>query len=313
MKATAVGAALACLVSTQQPTFRSRVDVVTVPVSVTSANRPVGDLRLADFEVADNGVRQQVSLTRLEGAAIDVTILLDVSGSLQGEALEEMKRDVVAIGDELRTSDRVRVIAFADAVETVVPFTSGGAPLPLDALAAGGATSLYAAMASALVVDPDVVRPQLVFVMTDGRDTASFAGADEVLRLAGRSRACLFLARIAPDVATAPEESIVRHPEQRGIYVGVSQVRRTTGPYAGGPNVAALKDIAARTGGAYYDVRREDPLVELFRQALQEFRGSYLLSYVPDGVSDSGWHAITVSVSRRDARYTIRARKGYQR
>jgi hypothetical protein len=46
------------------------------------------------------------------------------------------------------------------------------------------------------------------------------------------------------------------------------------------------------------------------RRALDDFRQSYLLSYAPSGVSDTGWHEITVKVNRRS---TIRARKGYQR
>jgi hypothetical protein len=72
-----------------------------------------------------------------------------------------------------------------------------------------------------------------------------------------------------------------------------------------------LNAIAARTGGTYYDERRHDTLVELFRSALQEFRESYLLSYIPDGVSSSGRHQITVRVKNR--RYTVRARTGYER
>ena len=318
MKLAAVAIAFGMTLQ-QAPTFRSGAEAVLVPVSVVSGNRPVTDLKEADFELLDNGVRQTVKVVRLDDLAIDVTIVLDASGSVQGAALAQMQRDVQSIGDGLRTSDRVRILAFGDNVETVVPFTSGGAPLPIDRIAAGGATSLYSALAASPIVDPAVARPQLVFAMTDGRDNASLLDSSAVLALAGRSSACLYLALVdssEPTLKTdtagrarpGAEESTVLHPEQKGVYNGARAIRRTMGPYAGGPNVSVLKGIAARTGGGFYEHARPGTLGDVFRRALDDFRSSYLLSFTPSK-TDSGWHDITVTVKSR--RYIIRARTGY--
>lgn len=316
----AVAAALVMsLAWAQTPTFRSRADGIPVPVSVMSANRPVTGLTEADFELLDNGVAQTIAVSRLEDLPIDVTIVLDASGSVKGAALERMKRDVRAIGADLRAGDRVRILTFGDNVQAALPFTAGGAPLTIDRIDAGGATSLYSALAASLIVDPAATRPHLVLALTDGRDNASLLDAGAVLALAGRSNACLYLALVdanRPAASAYPpgrapvgaEETTVLRPEQKGIYEGVSAIRRTMGPYAGGPNLSALKGIAARTGGVVYEDARDDALPELFRRAISDFRGSYLLSYTPSNI-DTGWHDVSVRVKGR--RYVIRARKGY--
>jgi VWFA-related protein len=315
--------AIALVLAAQEPrqTFRTSIDVVTVPVSVLSGNRSVAGLGAADFELLDNGAAQQIAAVPLSGVAIDVTLVLDASASLRGGALERIKRDIQSIARDLRTSDRVRVLTFGDNVESVVAFTSGGATLALDRIEGAGATSLYDALAASLIADPQVSRPPLVFMLTDGRDNASFLDADAVLRLAGQSRACLYLAIVdsseaavrydtAGAASPASEESVVIRPVQKGLYDGVAALRRTLGPYAGGPNLSALRGIAARTGGALYEKSERNTLADSFRRAIDEFRSGYLLSYTPS-VTAEGWHEITVQV--KSHRYTVRARKGYRR
>lgn len=89
-------AALAIVVSAEQVTFRSSVDVVSVPVSVTEKNRPVADLAAGDFELLDNDVKQQISVSSMELMPTDVTLVIDTSGSVSGKALERIKQDARA-------------------------------------------------------------------------------------------------------------------------------------------------------------------------------------------------------------------------
>ena len=51
------------------------------------------------------------------------------------------------------------------------------------------------------------------------------------------------------------------------------------------------------------------PVGAAFKQAVSDFRTSYVLRYVPAGVSREGWHDITVRVKK--GTYEVRARKGY--
>jgi hypothetical protein len=68
--------------SSQQPTFRAEVDVVSVDVAVTDRSRPVGGLDSADFQLSDNGVAQRIELLSIEATPIDVSLVVDVSGSI---------------------------------------------------------------------------------------------------------------------------------------------------------------------------------------------------------------------------------------
>ena len=283
-----VGGLCAGLVAQQPaPSFRSSVDAVFVPVSVTDRNRPVTGLTAADFDLLDNGVAQVITAAPVESLSVDVTLVLDTSGSVKGPALEQFKADVQDIAESMQTNDRVRLITFATSVTDVFGLQPGGARLPVERIEAGGATSFYNALAAALMAFPQAERPQLVFGFTDGLDNMSFLDARQVATLAGHSGASLYLALIAP---------------------GGRPVGRMT-PYDGGPNRRVLQEAVARNGGELYEKPAGTPLPALFRQVLDDFRASYVLSYTPRGVTSKGWHEVVVHT--RNSRYTVRARKGY--
>jgi hypothetical protein len=62
------------------PRFGARVEVVKVSILVRGAEGPVLGLRAADFEVRDNGVRQEVERVLFEELPLDVILAFDVSG-----------------------------------------------------------------------------------------------------------------------------------------------------------------------------------------------------------------------------------------
>ena len=62
--------------SVQQPTFRSRTDVVSVNVSVRQGRQPVTNLTAGDFAIADNGIAQTVDVLALAHVPIDLTLVM---------------------------------------------------------------------------------------------------------------------------------------------------------------------------------------------------------------------------------------------
>ena len=70
-----------------------------------------------------------------------------------------------------------------------------------------------------------------------------------------------------------------------------------------------LGDLTEQTGGRLFKIESTRSLSAVFLEVLNEFRQRYLLSYSPAGVSQEGWHQLTVRVKGRDA--TVRARPGY--
>jgi hypothetical protein len=73
-----------------------------------------------------------------------------------------------------------------------------------------------------------------------------------------------------------------------------------------------LRDLTKRGGGRFEDVKPDVDLGPLMEDAIASIRTRYLLRYIPRDVAPQGWHSIDVKV-KRPGRYSISARKGYQR
>ncbi len=76
------------------PSSTARPTLVTVSVSVRSASKPVAGLKASDFELKDNGVLQSIESFSVETLPIDVTLLLDLSRSVEGPRLDRLKYSV---------------------------------------------------------------------------------------------------------------------------------------------------------------------------------------------------------------------------
>jgi VWFA-related protein len=294
-KPVIAGALLALPVSAQPSarqqgvaTFRTVADGVVIPVSVTDVNRPVAGLTAADFELTDNGVPQTVVASTVEALPVDVTLLVDTSGSVRGKALDQFRADVQDIADGLHPNDRVRLVTFATSVTDAFGLLPGATRVPTERIKAGGGTGLYDALAATLLALPKGDRLQLVFGFSDGYDNMSLLGPDDVISAARTSGAALYL-------------TIVDQPVR---------VMRMMTLYSGSANIGALRNAAASTGGAISTVAAGTPLPAAFRRVLDEFRTSYVLSYAPKNVKAEGWHDIVVRV--KTGQYTVRTRKGYE-
>src|SRR5204863_8198887 len=112
-----------------QDVFRTGVDGITITVSVRSNNRAVAGLTAADFTLTDNGVEQDISTLAAGKVPLDLTLLLDLSSSVDGPLLQRLK---VAVGDTaalLRDDDRIRLVAISQLLREVFGFRPRGAPL----------------------------------------------------------------------------------------------------------------------------------------------------------------------------------------
>ena len=286
---SAIAACVVAFAAQQPPRFIAVTDLVRVPVAVTDGNRPVAGLTAADFELLDNGVAQTVTSTSVESVPIDVSLVVDTSGSVEGPALAQFKATMQDIAMSLRPNDRVRLVTFSTSVADITGLQPGGAPLPLDRLKVSGASSFYNAIAAALMSTRSAERPQLVVGLSDGLDNMSITDARTVIMLAGHSNASLYLL-----LAHRPTPAIVR---------GVA-------PWSGQPDRRLLREAAERTGGQVFERDPTDAPPALFDRVIDEFRTKYLLQYTPSGVTREGWHDITVRVKGK--KFTVRARKGYE-
>jgi VWFA-related protein len=267
----------------QTPVFRAEGDAVIVNVSVRGGNQPVSGLKAADFELRDSGVKQSIQEFSIERQPIDVTLLLDVSRSVEGPRLEQLKSSVVETSQLLRREDRLQLIAVQHWLHLIFPFQSGGSRASVDALTAAGGTALYDGIAAGMMVPPERDRRRLIIAYTDGQDTISALSLGALEDLSGFSDAVLQL--------------VV--PTLRG---GASRSDSASGP-------PAVGRIATRTGGQLFLMNNAGRITDTFKQAIDDFRTSYVLKYFPAGVAHGGWHELDVKVA--SGKYDVRARKGY--
>lgn len=278
--------------ATGQAPFRAAVDAVSIDVAVYQGNKPISGLTAADFELTDNGVKQDLTMTSVEKMDIDLTLVFDASGSVQ-DRIGQLRADARAVSAMLKPTDRLRLITFATLVSGELGLLAGGADPAIDLYEAGGATSFYDALASALIVAQPVIRVdrrQLVVAFSDGGDTTSFLGATDVKAVATRTDAVLHLF-IVPGGGGA-------HPASGWL------------PYWGGPNVPELTAAAVGTGGQIYQDRVLKTMAPAVKKVLDEFRTSYVLRYTATGVALTGWHDVAVRVTKPGT-YIVRAKKRY--
>jgi len=297
--AVAVGAAVVA------PQFRASVDVVRIEALVLRNGRPVAGLDARDFTVTDNGAAQTIAVRALARQPIDVAIALDVSASVRGERLGRLRQAARTLVGLLTPQDRATLVTFDHQV-TLGPRDASPPALDarLAAIADGGNTALIDAVTTALVWGGGRERPMLILAFSDGHDTASWTRAEQALALA-RSSDAVVDAVVAGELRSANASAIARTEGGVASIEGSGLLAPLT------PDERFLADLAAQTGGRVRNGEAGAGLAGAFRDALEQFRGRYEISYTATG-KEPGWHAIDVRVpGRRGA--AVHARRGYQR
>jgi Ca-activated chloride channel family protein len=139
---------------------------------------------------------------RAQAVPRDLTLVVDVSGSMSGTKLEQAKAALQQALGTLGPNDRFRVIAFSSAVRSFrdEPVAATHANLAdarefVDGLAAEGGTNLAGALEAALGVPSDAERLAQVILVSDGMPSVGEQAPD---RIAGEAAARVGRARIFP-------------------------------------------------------------------------------------------------------------------
>ncbi len=285
----------------QAPVFSAETEGVEVDVRVTRGDQPVLSLAAADFEVRDNGRRQQVELVSAGQAPAHALLLLDRSSSMAGEPIAQVQAATRAFLGALEPRDRVTLLAFDHRLRLLAgPAASAEDALPRVAtLVAGGGTALADALYAALkLADPRSGRP-LVLALSDGRDQLSWLAPERVLEAARESSATLYALE-----AERPQPRLTRRFEKG------PDLNDRTRVHAADEQPGLLARVARETGGRTWRAAGPE-LARAFLDVLADARSRYVLRYAPSDGSP-GWHALEVRVrgglsARTRAGYTRRA------
>jgi Ca-activated chloride channel family protein len=212
--------------------------------------------------------------------------MLDTSGSMT-LILDDVKRAAEQFLIRLMPLDKALVGSFNDKIELLPEdgFTGNRDRLiaQLKELDFGYPTRLYDALWQSLAALQPLSGRKTVLVFTDGEDTASKLGLDDVLERARTEEVMVYSIGLATEYFDGQRR--VRSQPDRG-----------------------LKKLSEETGGGYFQLKKTDELGPTFTRVAQELHSQYLLGFSP-AVLDGKVHKLEVRVKKPGM--TARARKTY--
>lgn len=163
----------------------------------------------------------------------DVVLVLDISGSMQGQKIDQAKRSLKYILDQLNTNDRFNIIAFSTGT---TPYASGLQPASqradaqrfVDGLRAEGSTDINRALLEALSNTSSRggatggTRPAIVIFLTDGLPTTGETNSQKIIANvtnAAPGNVRLFTFGVGDDVNTVLLDTLAEKLRGASAYV----------------------------------------------------------------------------------------------
>lgn len=274
-------------------TFRAGVDLVSLNVTVaeSGAARYATDLEQANFQVFEDGVKQEVTYFTRANLPVALALLVDTSASMESR-LQTAQDAAIGFAKRLREQDVAEVIDFDNRAVILQAFTNSAAALEqaIRRTSAGGSTSMYNAVYIALkdlkkVVAKDAaeIRRQAIVLLSDGEDTSSLLSFEEVLDLAKRSETAIYT------IGLRSADSGNRGFKEAEFV---------------------LKQFAQETGGRAFFPSQVTELAGIYGQISDELSSQYTIGYTSRNLKrDGAWRRVVVRVDRPNL--VARTKQGY--
>jgi len=255
--------------------------------------RYVTDLDQKDFNVFEDGVKQEVTFFNRTNLPIALALLLDTSASMDSK-LPTAQEAAIGFARRLRSQDLAEVIDFDNRVTILQNFTNSAQELEtaIRRTSAGGSTSLYNAVYIALkdlkkVVarNTEEIRRQAIIVLSDGEDTSSLLPFEEVLDLAKRSETAIY-------------------------GIGLRDNEGNSGSKLFKEAEFVMRQLSQQTGGRAFFPNQLSDLNSVYGQISDELSSQYIVGYTSKNPRrDGAWRRIVVQTTR--ASTATRTKQGY--
>ena len=274
-----------------RPQFRVSVDTVSLAVSVVDdEGRLVTGLPQDNFKIFEDGVEQQIQFFSQGELPLRMVILVDTSGSMRSK-LPLAQEAAVRFVRSLKPGDQVQVVEFNDRVLTLADFTSDfdRVEQAIRQTEATGATSLYNAIYVSLKdlhrENPEELDRRAIVVLSDGNDTKSVLGFEDVKEQARKSSVVIYAISLR-----ASDEDLAKDKYRNAKY--------------------ELDMLARESGGVSYAPEAIDDLAGAYEQIATELKSQYSLGYVStNAAADGAWRRL--QILSKEAGTEIRSRGGY--
>jgi Ca-activated chloride channel family protein len=261
-------------------------------VTVTDERkRYVTDLDQAQFEVFENGRRQQLKFFQAKGLPLALTLLLDASPSMQS-ALPQVQEVARRFVDHLEPGEIASVVAFDRSVSVLQDFTADRNALTaaIGQVRRGDATSLFTALYVALKEFDKArrwdgaPRRRALILLSDGEDSSSLIGFGELLERASTADTAIYSIRLG-----RPTQPI--DPAIDGTKL-------------------VLRRLADQTGGRAFFPENRYQFARIHDAIRAELASQYSMAYESDDRRHDGrFRNVAVVIDGRDA--VARTKRGY--
>jgi len=326
--------------------FRSGVELINVTATVTDqSGRFVPGLQKEDFRLYQDDEPQPITHFTSERVPVSLGIVLDTSGSMDGEKMAAA-RDALNrfLSQLLDVDDEVFLYRFDTAPVLVEGWTTDKRALSraLARMQPHGGTAMYDAVAEAVpLAQMGRHRKKALLVISDGNDTSSHTNVLAIKKMIRETEVLVYAIGIdSQNDSVWPRRFTLRSLQSHGGLLLQRRPPRIPTPFpfpfpggrrpppspptfppvprgnntprsAGdeGVNVAALRDITDDSGGRTEIIRGARDLDPATAGIADELSKQYYLGYASTGVKDGRWHTIRVEV--RNGGYIVRARRGF--
>lgn len=267
--------------------FKKEVEEVLLhAIVVDDQNHLVTGLPEKNFQVYEDGKSQQLTSFHKEHVPVALGILIDNSGSMLPKRAR-VSEAALQLVDASQQQDRVFVVNFGDDAYLDQDYTDDVGKLrsALQRVQTQGSTALY----DALIASVDHLNqsaPQqkkVLLLVTDGRDNASQATYEQVLRkLQSKNGPVLYTIALSQ---TGREDDRDRQ---------------------------ALRSLSEQTGGTAFFPSSLDEVQSIAKSIAQDIRSQYVIGYRSSNPQTAGtYHAIQVQAADGTARLRVATRAGY--
>lgn len=332
--------------------LKIETQLVDVPVFVNdSSGKPVTSLKPSNFEVLEDGKKQEIASFAATEAPFEVALLLDTSGSTRSD-LRLITRAARYFIDSLRPGDRVAIVSFNQRVEDrhVEAYSEILSPLTGDRRALSEALSSIGTSNGTPFYDGLLMVAEQVFekpaegafrgrralvALTDGVDSTSFWDFERARRKLRDSGVAAYF--ISIDTREAFEENLLGDCASATQF-SPAQIRRYYSLFPKNARMEKVFDfckigdfsrldiskklyelagkemseMADTSGGKVFAAADVSDAGRAFARVAEEIGTRYTLGYYSTNDShDGGYREIKVRLVGLPAGTEVRAREGY--
>jgi len=267
--------------------FKKEVEeVVLHAIAVDEQNRLVTRLDQKDFQVFEDGKPQKVTSFRKEHVPVALGILIDNSGSMLPKRAK-VSEAALQLVDASQHEDHVFVVNFGDDAYLDQDYTDDVPKLraALQRVQTQGSTALYDALIASVdhLKQAPPSQKRILLLVTDGRDNASQATYEQVLRkLQSKNGPVLYTIALAQP---GSEDSKA---------------------------LQSLRSLSQQTGGTAFFPASLDDVQSIAKSIAQDIRSQYVIGYRSSNPQAQGtYHAIQVQAMDGATRLRVATRAGY--